>query len=128
MGWVIKAFWNKFNMKKNGFSCQLSLEEWRQDGLEEIGNPQCCKSYKTKPHNGMKPQAHRKVTFTEYFSECNFLLLFFVWGRAWLVTKGEEMHWKTKPWKQHDNYFLFLKNIFLKFVLKNTWNIEIALI
>lgn len=43
---------------------------------------------------------------------------YFLRGRAWLVTEGEKMRWKTKPWKQHDGYFLFPKPFFLNFLWK----------
>lgn len=93
---------------------QLSLEGRRQDDFQEIGNTQCWpKELKKKQTTSWKETGSPESDCHRVFFWMQFSFITFWWGRAWLVTEGEKMWWKSKPWKQPDNCFLFLKNIFL---------------
>lgn len=73
----------------------------------------------TKPNHIM--EWNLKLT-GKWLSQSIFLnaifFYYFWWGRAWLVTKGEEMHWKQNPENNMITTFYFWKTFFLNLFWK----------
>lgn len=117
MKWTIRAFWNQFYMKKKNVSPSCLWK--KEDRMNSRGSEthSACNSYEANHIMEWDLKLTGKWLSQSIF--LNTIFFYYVFVRKSMISdRGEKMCWKSKTWKQHDNYFLLLKNVFLNLFWK----------